>query len=778
MEPLSSPPKKETKKDNIYCTSGHCPNIPEIKYSYNPLKTEFQYKCQCHNNNIYKPNLNLKDFLEKSSQLYCYGCRKKIPNNKIFFCDTCKNFFEEKCVIEHEKDSHIIFENENIFKFCIEHKKNFMFRCTECNKFLCNDCNLSKCDDNGHHLMQLRLLRPNENNISKIKYIFNKQKDLFEKIKNLNNNLMQTLENDIKIKERCINNYLLKNYNSDNNLINLDFNNNEKYEKILDNILSKNIKNENKEITTSDYINNYLSILYYSLMINKEESLNNSIMNELNKKVNNLVNEEKVANNNINKNNNKNQIIDIEGNLSSENNSQNLNNINDSNKENKPSKKLKSLKIEEQKNEVKKDAKEKSKESDINSESDDNSENEINNDEININNRNEIIDNNESAAYNNMIILKSGNIAISKKEVIEIYDLRKLNFQRENCIYNNEEIKNMCLLQKIMIAQRKFINYVFEFTDQTLLCATFSKIYRIKLTNNDLNYELLDFIDIKKENPTKMISLGKDLLVVLTETKKYSKIKLFKKIEKNKKENKEDTSFELIQKNALKDNKLFISIYPIIINKNIRKDDYLYEFIATTNYHFNNATKKCPAMFFGVKKNNIDKYYAEKIKEIDNLSCSIEADSICQISDRYLCLGLQRKNLDGQINGFALIDIYKRDVYNIINTKDDEISSLCYNPKNNLLFASMEICNGKFKSDFRTKIYQLINKVNDKEKRKIELEVIYQYNNKHFDSISSIKQMPITNNNMNLEGEDIDKNIILITYSKDLTLQAIKVEFE
>ena len=46
MEPLPSPPKKETKKDNIYCNSGHCPNIPEIKYSYNPLKTEFQYNCQ------------------------------------------------------------------------------------------------------------------------------------------------------------------------------------------------------------------------------------------------------------------------------------------------------------------------------------------------------------------------------------------------------------------------------------------------------------------------------------------------------------------------------------------------------------------------------------------------------------------------------------------------------------------------------------------------------------------------------------------------------------
>ena len=31
---------------------------------------------------------------------------------------------------------------------------------------------------------------------------------------------------------------------------------------------------------------------------------------------------------------------------------------------------------------------------------------------------------------------------------------------------------------------------------------------------------------------------------------------------------------------------------------------------------------------------------------------------------------------------------------------------------------------------------------------------------------------------MDLEEKDIDKNIILVTYSKDLTLEALKVEFE
>ena len=89
----------------------------------------------------------------------------------------------------------------------------------------------------------------------------------FEKIKNINNNLMQTLENDIQIKERIINNYEknIYNYNSYLNLKNLYLNNNQKYESILENILINDNpieNNENKQINSSDYINNYLSILY------------------------------------------------------------------------------------------------------------------------------------------------------------------------------------------------------------------------------------------------------------------------------------------------------------------------------------------------------------------------------------------------------------------------------------------------------------------------------------------------------------------------------------
>ena len=90
------------------------------------------------------------------------------------------------------------------------------------------------------------------------------------------------------------------NYNSYLNMNNLTVYNNEKYEKLLDDILLKSEQNinENKEIDINDYINNYLSIFYYSLMINREEEINNSLINDLSKKINNINNQHENLNNN------------------------------------------------------------------------------------------------------------------------------------------------------------------------------------------------------------------------------------------------------------------------------------------------------------------------------------------------------------------------------------------------------------------------------------------------------------------------------------------------
>ena len=60
MEPISSSFQNNDSqlKKFIYCSSGHCLNIPEIHYSNNLLKTEFRYKCECQKNNNNK-NMNL-----------------------------------------------------------------------------------------------------------------------------------------------------------------------------------------------------------------------------------------------------------------------------------------------------------------------------------------------------------------------------------------------------------------------------------------------------------------------------------------------------------------------------------------------------------------------------------------------------------------------------------------------------------------------------------------------------------------------------------------------
>ena len=139
----------------------------------------------------------------------------------------------------------------------------------------------------------------------------------------------------------------------------------------------------------------------------------------------------------------------------------------------------------------------------------------------------------------------------------------------------------------------------------------------------------MSFIKIGNEFPRKVISLGSDFLVVLMEVKKYCNIKIFKIKEGNKnqinnsieneinneksddsncgdvppigscglflkKDIDEDTSFELIKNNINESRRLFISIHPIIKNKEneIEEEDHLYEFIATANGYFDYTKSK------------------------------------------------------------------------------------------------------------------------------------------------------------------------------------------
>ena len=124
-----------------------------------------------------------------------------------------------------------------------------------------------------------------------------------------------------------------------------------------------------------------------------------------------------------------------------------------------------------------------------------------------------------------MVSLKSGNFAISNNRKVEIYDFRKLDFSKKRKTFNKQSIKESnCLLQRIYFTndyKGKYISYIHQFPDETLLCSVYSQIIRIKLINNDKGHIIIGFIKLEDlELPRKIISLGDSLLAVLSEKKK------------------------------------------------------------------------------------------------------------------------------------------------------------------------------------------------------------------------------------------------------------------
>ena len=227
-----------------------------------------------------------------------------------------------------------------------------------------------------------------------------KQRRLLTKIKDMNSRLIETLENDIIIKERILENYEnnICNYQSILNFNNFELIKNEKYEKFLDDIINKYNeyeKNSKNIISEEIFINTILSPLYYSMMINGNSKYNENIIKFLNN------NEIKV---------NKEEVLNTEKSKSKYSN-------------------IKSDKNIIELNEKKKDRKN-NKTDNININKEDNEYiDKIENNE----NQNEIIENKDfnhmeinnikhEKSIFNMIILHNGNIAITTFGKVMIYD--------------------------------------------------------------------------------------------------------------------------------------------------------------------------------------------------------------------------------------------------------------------------------------------------------------------------------------------------------------------
>ena len=147
-------------------------------------------------------------------------------------------------------------------------------------------------------------------------------------------------------------------------------------------------------------------------------------------------------------------------------------------------------------------------------------------------------------------------------------------------------------------------------------------------------------------------------------------------------------------------------------------------------------------------------------KEIEGISCSCEPDTLCQINEKYICVGLQDFERNNQKNGFALIDIFKRELHQII--EDGPISSLYYIKEKNLLMATLEIIEKK--RYFETKLYKVI-KNNDI----FEFNNINKYKNNQSDVITSCNSIILPNMN---------KHIICITSTQSSHLEIVKAKIE
>jgi len=380
-----------------------------------------------------------------------------------------------------------------------------------------------------------------------------------------------------------------------------------------------------------------------------------------------------------------------------------------------------------------------------------------------------------------MIALKSGNYAISIKKRIEIYNFRKLNFIKAKDFVEKSKIEE-CLLQEIVLDKKgkgRYINNIFQFTDETLFCSIYSKLIRIRLLNDDKEHEIINFIDLENmELVRKMISLGDSLLVTLSDKGNHCKIKIYERNDESEKNNlnnyniikdefnlicsgifnnnniqnnnilndekenqlsndinkinqiqnnnenqdniKKDCEFKLILNDINKEKIIWNSMLELIKEKN--DENYLYEFILTSNADFNDGEDW--VVFYGVKK-IFGEYKVERIKKIEGISCSSEPDTICQLNKKYICIGLQDYGLD-QKNGFALIDINNRILFKIIE-KNEPIYSIFYLKEKKILLATMD--SDIKEPNFLVRAYKFLKSSEDKDKNKDEYNIneIYNY---------------------------------------------------
>ena len=127
----------------------------------------------------------------------------------------------------------------------------------------------------------------------------------------------------------------------------------------------------------------------------------------------------------------------------------------------------------------------------------------------------------------------------------------------------------------------------------------------------------------------------------------------------------EDKFIKIYKKNKNYDDIHICSIFGTKIDKS-KEDNVLYEFVATSNKIYSGGDN-C-IIFYKIMKNpkrHGYEFFILKSLEDNELSCSKEPESICLLNKKYIGIALQ-KYKEKNSNGIAIIDIIDKELFKII----------------------------------------------------------------------------------------------------------------
>ena len=692
-----------TEKIELVCPIENCRNLPIVHFHKNSSKITL--KCSSHqkNNKLYDIKEYLKICKSKNEKLLCSNCHKNIiSNNYIFYCSYCKKLFDDKCITTSKCDNNVshkkVETSYNLYYdkiLCFKHKKNYSKYCKKCGISFCDKCFIKNHENHGITEIFAKTRKDLDDLSNKLIIL----EDSFKKVKKTLNDILEEIEDKLKLKRIIYDNYTKNtlNGNSFENIAHLNLSINNTYKAKIDSIFNNN-----------NYQDKLFILSYYYLMSgNDNDEYKNKILN-LEKELIKL--KEKEIKNDF-QNNYKNE--NINNILKKKFIEEDENNINNYNKNMKNLNEFNNKAINIIKNKINNDNVEKDKSNKNKILKDSANDNQKDNYKLEKGNSLNSIINTiiEDSIIYSLIRLSSGNLALGfSSGLIKIYNSNSICLPNNNAKNND---KNLLLIIKQFKGRR--INYIQELRkDKTLLCCSYSKIHHIQLINNDRNYLYIGLIRISpNEIPKKIIELGNDLIVSLSE-KNYFKVNirktkcilrvfryvnssmnidengiisdsgdsdavnssvdgedwepLFSNEEDEPLSNKdeilmEDKYIKIYKKNKNYDDVYICSIFgtKTITNK---ENDTKYEFIATSNKIFEDGQNYI--LIYSVLKKSTGRGFNIFIdKTIQDAPCSKMVNSICKINSEYVAIALQ-KYKDSENDGILILNINKKETKTII----------------------------------------------------------------------------------------------------------------